>query len=54
MTDDGSYHFDVKGSVDQRINRTDNSREGFVTLKVHAVLTANQKITELNLQKLNP
>ena len=54
MTDDGSYNFDVKGSVDQRINRTDNSLEGFVTLKVHAVLTANQKITELNLQKLNP
>ena len=54
MTDDGSYYFDVKGSVDQRINRTDNSREGFVTLKVHAVLTANQKITELNLQKLHP
>ena len=54
MTDDGSYNFDVKGSVDQRINRTDNSLEGFVTIKVHAVLTANKKITELNLQKINP
>lgn len=52
-TDDGAYSYAVTFSVDQKIDRSDDSKENFCTYRVMSVVSPEGKIMELNMQKLN-
>lgn len=49
---DGSSTYTVNFSVDQKIHRSNADLENFCTYKVTAILSADSKISELNMQKL--
>lgn len=52
-TGDGtSFSYTVDFSVDQRMDRTDESKERFCTYKVVAKITPDCKISELNMKKV--
>ena len=50
--DDNLFSYSVDFSVDQRIERSDESKERFCTYKVMAKITTDCKICELNMKKV--
>ncbi len=48
----GKYSYSVDFSVDQKIDRSDTSKERFCTFKVHACISPDSKISELNMKKI--
>ena len=52
-TDDGAYNYAVTFSVDQKIDRSDKSKESFCTYRIKSVVSSDGKILEMNMQKLN-
>jgi hypothetical protein len=50
--DDGTFSYLVDFSVDQRFERSDESKERFCTYKVVARITPDCKIGELNMKKV--
>lgn len=48
----GQYSYSVDFSVDQKIDRSDNSKERFCTYKVQANVSPDLKISELNMKKI--
>lgn len=50
--DNDSYKYLVDFTVDQRVNRTDESKERFCTYKVQATISPDCKIEELNMKKI--
>lgn len=51
-TADGEYEYTVTFSVDQKIERTDDSKEKFCTYKVDAKISPEGKIVSLNMKKI--
>lgn len=49
---DDSYSYKVEFSVDEKIDRSDESKERFCTFKVVARVTSDCKIGELNMRKV--
>ena len=50
--EDGQYSYNVDFSVDQKIDRSDASKERFCTFKVQAKISPEGKISELNMKKI--
>lgn len=48
----GLYSYSVDFSVDQKTDRSDTSKERFCTYKVQAKISADGKISELNMKKI--
>jgi hypothetical protein len=46
------YTYSVDFSVDQKTERTDAAKERFCTYKVQAKISADGKISELNMKKI--
>lgn len=51
-TESGDYDYTVSFSVDNRIERTDDSKDKFLTYKVEATVSPAGKITSLNMKKV--
>ena len=51
-TEDGQYDYTVEFSVDQKMDRSDESKERFVSYKVQAKVSPEYKITDLNMKKI--
>lgn len=49
---DGGYEYSVTFSVDQKIERTDETKETFCTYKVDAKISADNKIVSMNMKKI--
>lgn len=48
----GQYSYSVDFSVDQKTERTDDTKERFCTYKVQAKISTDGKISELNMKKI--
>lgn len=51
-TPEGEYEYSVTFSVDQKIERTDETKETFCTYKVEAKISPDHKISSLNMKKI--
>lgn len=51
-TESGDFEYAVSFSVDNRIDRTDESKDKFITYKVEAVVSPEGKISSLNMKKV--
>lgn len=50
---EGEFEYNVDFSVDQKIDRTDQTKDTFVTYKIKAKVTPQMKITEYNMTRIN-
>ncbi len=51
-TENGDFEYAVSFSVDNRIDRTDETKDKFITYKVEAVVAPTGKISSLNMKKV--
>lgn len=50
--EDGEFDYEVEFSVDQRLERSDESKERFSSYKVQAKVSPEYKITDFNMRKI--
>ena len=50
--EDGQFEYTVEFSVDQKMDRSDESKERFISYKVQAKVSPEYKITDFNMKKI--